>query len=169
MLRLSEGEKTVPQIFFNERHVVGGNAGLEELLSSGRLQELIEYVRDTPPPTSTSTEGASGSGGVPTLPSSSAREDGNGYLVRDPIRCEADEYNELAQRMHQELVGTKWHMLRPHEKVMVGSEAVDWLVKNSIAPTREAAVHIGQRMVAKHFFHHVYREHNFEDGFLFFR
>lgn len=38
---LSQGAKTVPQIFLNERHLPGGNSNLQELQANGKLDDVL--------------------------------------------------------------------------------------------------------------------------------
>jgi hypothetical protein len=69
-------------------------------------------------------------------------------------------------------VPVKTHIFRflLYKRTFVGNEAVDFLVNSSWAPTRRDAVALGRRL-AKEFnlFHHVKRNHDFKDDFLFYR
>jgi potassium-dependent mechanosensitive channel len=60
------------------------------------------------------------------------------------------------------------HLLRSYPKCFVGSEAVDWLVRNE-GLTRDEATHVGKLLVDRGEVHHVLDEHTFRDGRLFFR
>lgn len=51
----------------------------------------------------------------------------------------------------------------------VASELVDWLMLSGEAEDRKQATTLGQLMVDADYIHHVVDEHNFEDGYLFFR
>ena len=53
--------------------------------------------------------------------------------------------------------------------VFLGSEAVDWMVNNEFANTREEAVLLGQEMLQNDVFHHVAYDHTFKDEYLFYR
>jgi hypothetical protein len=60
--------------------------------------------------------------------------------------------------------------LRTYENTFVGKEAVDYMVESKMAPTREDAVFIGQRLMKElHLFHHVCFDHTFKDAYLFYR
>lgn len=54
------------------------------------------------------------------------------------------------------------------EKCFIGSEAVTWLQLYLKVP-REAAISAGQKMLEADVFHHVCREHDFEDAYFFYR
>ena len=78
---------------------------------------------------------------------------------------------DIAARMREkdgiEIKARHYH-LKLYKRCFVGSEAVDWLVKN-LNISRTKAVAIGKRLVDKKVIHHVSDEHSFEDGFLFYR
>jgi potassium-dependent mechanosensitive channel len=60
------------------------------------------------------------------------------------------------------------HLVNIYPKCFVGSEAVEWLIKNQ-RTTREGAIQIGQLLVNRGIIHHVLDEHSFEDKNLFYR
>jgi potassium-dependent mechanosensitive channel len=60
------------------------------------------------------------------------------------------------------------YLVNIYPKCFVGSEAVDWLVRNQ-RTTKEGAVRIGQLLVNRGIIHHVLDEHSFEDKNLFYR
>nr|QZX63201.1 glutathione peroxidase isoform 2 [Halisarca dujardinii] len=66
-------------------------------------------------------------------------------------------------------IRTRTYHLRSYYACFVASELVDWLVNNTEAETRDDAVGIGQMLVRSDYIHHVVDEHDFEDGFFFFR
>lgn len=47
MRNFSGGRNTVPQVFFNSKHL-GGNDDLEKLDASGQLEKEVDVVRNTP-------------------------------------------------------------------------------------------------------------------------
>ena len=47
---LSDGAKTVPQIFLNSTHVPGGNSNLQELEASGKLDDVLRSALSAPSP-----------------------------------------------------------------------------------------------------------------------
>lgn len=77
----------------------------------------------------------------------------------------------LAERMRGRggvTIGDRRHRFRLYERCFVGSDAVDWLVRNE-GVTREHAVGIGQMLVERNLLHHVLDEHTFHDDTLFYR
>ena len=50
-----------------------------------------------------------------------------------------------------------------------GSELIDCLISCGEADNREEGVELGQLLLDTDYIHHVVDEHNFEDGYLFFR
>jgi hypothetical protein len=50
----------------------------------------------------------------------------------------------------------------------IGSEAVDWLMQKQSC-TREEAIQLGQLLIERGIIHHVYDEHPFRDGYVFYR
>uniref|UniRef100_A0A7S3A396 DEP domain-containing protein n=1 Tax=Rhodosorus marinus TaxID=101924 RepID=A0A7S3A396_9RHOD len=67
------------------------------------------------------------------------------------------------------VVKDRKHMLKTYKKCFVGSEAVDVLVREDIVSNRKDAVAVGQLMLDQGIFHHVLREHQFEDAKLFYQ
>jgi len=63
--------------------------------------------------------------------------------------------------------------LRPnkitYKNSMIGSEVVDWMVKERIAPNRRVAVAYGRELIRKAEVVHVARGHDFKDEDLFYR
>lgn len=66
-------------------------------------------------------------------------------------------------------VSDKTYNFRTYKSVFVGSEAVDWMINNEFANTREEAIHLGQEMLQNDVFHHVTYDHTFKDAYLFYR
>ncbi|CAD6634162.1 BAG_1a_G0030510.mRNA.1.CDS.1 [Saccharomyces cerevisiae] len=67
------------------------------------------------------------------------------------------------------LVNRKWHW-KKHEKCFVGSEMVNWLIRNfSDIDTREDAIKYGQKVMKEGLFVHVLNKHNFLDGHYFYQ
>ena len=61
----------------------------------------------------------------------------------------------------------RWR-LKSFPKCFIGSEAVTWLAER-LTGTREKAVDLGQRFFNAGAFHHVCRDHEFEDEYFFYR
>ncbi|CAI4034536.1 hypothetical protein SMKI_10G3290 [Saccharomyces mikatae IFO 1815] len=67
------------------------------------------------------------------------------------------------------LVNRKWHW-KKHDKCFVGSEMVNWLIRNfSDIDTREDAIKYGQKIMKEGLFVHVLNRHNFLDGHYFYQ
>lgn len=63
----------------------------------------------------------------------------------------------------------RWH-LRYYEKVFIGSECVDWLIRSfADINTREEAVVYGEHLLEKGVIEHVNKKHRFLDGHYFYR
>ena len=76
-----------------------------------------------------------------------------------------------AQRFKKEVEvkECRW-CLRVYSGVFVGREAVTFLVDSGLAKSRAEAVQIGQKMAtALNLFEHVAQDHEFQDGYLFYR
>ena len=81
------------------------------------------------------------------------------------------ELDALAERMRGVggvAVADRRHLLRLHRACFVGSEAVDWLMKEGDR-TREEGVAVGRLLAERGLLHHVLDEHGFRDGHFFFR
>lgn len=59
--------------------------------------------------------------------------------------------------------------LRTYRNCFVASQLVDWFIEAGLAEDRKSGVKLGQILVDTDYIHHVVDEHNFEDGYLFFR
>ncbi|KAJ3011603.1 vacuolar membrane-associated protein iml1, partial [Thoreauomyces humboldtii] len=63
----------------------------------------------------------------------------------------------------------RWHF-RLYESVLIGSEAVDWMVRNfADIDSREDAVDFGNHLLKEGFLEHANRKHKFLDGHYFYR
>jgi small-conductance mechanosensitive channel len=65
-------------------------------------------------------------------------------------------------------IADRRHLLNVYPRCLVGREAVDWLCAHE-GLTRQAAVELGQRLVARGALHHVLDEHPFRDGNFYYR
>lgn len=88
------------------------------------------------------------------------------------FECEKDEETlaELTEKFRKglEIKTRKW-MTKSYEKCFVGLEAVEFMVKEGIAKTKEEAIEIGQLLVASNIIKHVTGDHDFKDEKLFYR
>nr|MDJ0600358.1 pleckstrin/ G-protein interacting- domain protein [Crocosphaera sp.] len=60
------------------------------------------------------------------------------------------------------------HRLKQYPKCFIGSDLVDWMIKN-LSISSEQAVKIGQQLIDKKIIHHVHDQHDFENQYLFYR
>ena len=65
-------------------------------------------------------------------------------------------------------IKNRWYYARLYRKCFIGSQAIEWLMdKRNISP--EEALRLGQILLEAQVFHHVHDEHNFKNGYLFYR
>ena len=144
------GRYTVPQIFFNDKHV--GGADNLMALSASELQELIRYARENPPNDSTPDPALiSAASSDLSAPTSSACD--------SPIQCEIDKYYEL---IRQGRFGTtepqfpsRDHIrgIRTHRLSFTGRELTNWLINQHVMEIPEAeAIRIARDMMNRLFF-----------------
>ncbi len=134
------GKHTVPQIFFNEKHV----GGADELVSlqPDSFRSLVEHARDYPADERS-----------PLLCVSVRSPESNSL-----IHCEPDEYYQLMKRLHDADNGTepvfrpgdRVHGFRTHPLSFTGRELVAWLSDIRVLDTtRSKAVDIGNELVQR--------------------
>eukprot|EP00897_Mesotaenium_endlicherianum_P006562 jgi/Mesen1/5934/ME000301S05070 len=140
-------KSSAPQIFFNDEHI-GGNDSLQALNEAGRLDAKLKVVFETEPPPS-----------APAPPAPAALDDNAPALA-----SEKDEFSDLVARMRAAVgVKDRRHLLvREHKQVFTGADAAAFLQADQKIG-RPEAVQLGQKLMAKHFFHHVPGYHPFED------
>jgi hypothetical protein len=61
------------------------------------------------------------------------------------------------------------YLLKTYPQCFVAKEAVDYLVASGAAASRQDAVELGRALQSTFLFEHVTRDHQFSDGYLFFR
>ena len=71
-------------------------------------------------------------------------------------------------RTHLAIRNRSW-MKRVHRDCFIGSEAVDFLVTQGLADSREHAVAIGRAMMGKKMIRHVTDQQKFRDSYLYYR
>lgn len=130
-------KKTVPQIFFNSKHI-GGWSEMRNL-SQEYLDELIKDVTENEPP-----EDAPGS----FLKESTGSNDSEDSFE---FTCELDEYAFLKNELQESgIVKDLRNGLRTYNNSFMGKDAVDWLVKAKNLD-RSHAVEMCKQLVEKHF------------------
>jgi hypothetical protein len=89
----------------------------------------------------------------------------------DDPRLDAIEIDELVARMRAPGgldIATRSYLGRTYERCFVGHAAVDWMCA-SYALARAGATTLGQRLLDLRLVHHVLDEHEFVDGYFFYR
>jgi hypothetical protein len=134
-------------------------------LRSPALERVVAAFADGP---AAATADARGNGADPSpplpVPPLAADE-------HDPARWSEGRVAEVADRLRGAggvEIRDRRHLLSTHPRSFVGSEAVDWLVRE-LGLTRGEAVALGRRLVAAGAIHHVLDEHDFRDGAYFYR
>lgn len=86
-----------------------------------------------------------------------------------------DEHTDLdvseladALREHVEVTDRKYH-LRTYKACFVGSEACDWMVESGTASDYEQAELLGNVLIDAGVIHHVVKDHDFKNDYLFYR
>lgn len=122
------------------------------------------------------------------------RQDKHGPLTRQMTDSEfesdteyvSDSENELSDHDNQEglsqelqevlaefrgavEIKTLKHRLTKYNNVFVGSEAVRALIEKQIVESEEDALELGNELLDAGVFHHVEREHNFQNAYVFYR
>ncbi|KAL4338525.1 hypothetical protein S245_041291 [Arachis hypogaea] len=137
------GVSAVPQIFFNEK-MFGGLVALNSLRRSGdfdrRVAEMLaEKCPDEAP--------------APPV-----------YGV-DPINHDRKDelYDQIRFVRKKIVISDRWRRMKIVRDCFVGEELVDALVEY-LGCARSEAVVLGKQLARKHFIHHVFGEHDFEEG-----
>lgn len=88
-----------------------------------------------------------------------------------PERQQPSALTKLAIEFLQGVaIGTNYYRLKKYDDTFVGRDAVDFIVNNGFASSREDAVFLGQRLQKEfNLFHHVAWDHNLKDGNFFYR
>ncbi|KAJ7363529.1 hypothetical protein OS493_009684 [Desmophyllum pertusum] len=134
------GKNTVPQIFFNNRHI-GGFDDFDKLAES-ELQELIREVEENPAPAD-----------APQPPSPKSADSAKAGEEID-FTCELDEYAQLVNDFKGSglIKDRRKGFIHNYKNSFVGKEAVDWLV-SSKKVEREKAVEMCRQLVERNFGH----------------
>lgn len=82
-------------------------------------------------------------------------------------------WSVLAEKMRApggvEIKKRTFQIFRSYENAFVGSEAVDWLIKNGYAKSRDEAVVIGEKLITLDIIHHITYSHHFKDEPIYYR
>ena len=94
-----------------------------------------------------------------------------GNKLLDVAKLSLEEALSLAEKIQQENIleikNRRYHLKR-YPQCFIGSELVDYLVKNKGKTTGEA-IYIGQDLLEYGLIQHVCNEHTFKNDFLFYR
>lgn len=161
------GRVTVPQIFFNSKHI-GGFDDLRKLAQDGSLEDLLREVAETETPPDAPE---------PPPPNENSDSDSNDELLpsqraelEDPLECTPDELASLVREIQDSnLVKSHTYHLISYKHTIVGRDLVTWLIENKGITTRSEAVRVGQELYHGNFLHHVTFDHEFKDEKLFYR
>ncbi|KAI9090277.1 hypothetical protein DFS34DRAFT_585200 [Phlyctochytrium arcticum] len=96
-------------------------------------------------------------------------------LITSPLFTKTTPFTTIAQAMQAPpptgitFCDRRWHFVM-YERVFVGSECVDWMVRNfSDIDSREEAVEFGNALLQTGMLEHASRKHRFLDGHYFYR
>ncbi|XP_064382280.1 uncharacterized protein LOC135331148 [Halichondria panicea] len=164
------GRRSVPQIFFNAKHI-GGYDDMKKLHDEGKLEDLLKEVASTdvpadapaPPPEDIDSED-----NLELLPSQRDGANASECLTND---CTPDELAALVREMRDSsgLIRAHTYHLVTYKNCFIGKDFVTWLVEKKGLSSREEAVKFGLELQQKQFFHHVTFDHEFKDNSLFYR
>ncbi|XP_060777711.1 DEP domain-containing mTOR-interacting protein isoform X2 [Neoarius graeffei] len=92
-----------------------------------------------------------------------------------PLDSEAKVFMR-GQRIYEKLMNAENNLLKtreeegiPHERTLVASEFIDWLLQEGEMATREEAEQLGRRLLEHGIIQHVTNKHHFADGDLLFQ
>jgi hypothetical protein len=158
---------SVPQIFFNERHL-GGASDVEALDESGLLDAMYADMV------------AAGDPSDPRLakPDYPPKVDPALVVAEEEKFCIGGQlysYSELMELFLRPKVkggvdiDDRTYHLKKYPRCFVGEDFTTYLMKNFNVPNRADAIQAAKQLQVSRVFHHVVDEHGFEDKKLFYR
>ncbi|XP_067051078.1 uncharacterized protein [Acropora muricata] len=137
------GRNTVPQIFFNNKHI-GGFDDFDKLTES-ELQDLIREVEENPAPAD-----------APEPPAPKPDDDKDKYADDVEFSCELDEYAQLVKDFKDSGIirDRRKGLIHSYKNSFLGKEAVEWLM-TSKKVDREKAIEMCRQLVERNFGHGV--------------
>jgi pyruvate/2-oxoglutarate dehydrogenase complex dihydrolipoamide dehydrogenase (E3) component len=88
----------------------------------------------------------------------------------DPNDTDPDSIDQLVETLRHNLdIKDRTYRLTTYENCFVGSEACEWMVESGVAEDVHEAEVIGNLLLEADVFHHVLRDHNFKNDYLFYR
>jgi glutaredoxin 3 len=161
MLQLAD-RLTVPQIFFNARHI-GGSSDLHDLHKSGALRPMHEALLAEPDPADPRLA-------APDYPPEPVAEVAE--LEEAPLCVgeSCDTYSGVTSTLLAGLaIADRTHHLMTYRSCFVGVDAVSFLHQHYKLRSRAEAVQVGRQLRDAGLFDHVLSEHDFKDETLFYR
>ncbi|XP_065182359.1 uncharacterized protein LOC135813068 [Sycon ciliatum] len=157
MLDMTGGKTSVPQIFFNDKHL-GGFEALEAAISNESIDDFLQEVLENRAPDT-----------APKVPRQEREFDVLDDYTDFQFQCEQDEYALLVREIRKsDLIADRYYHLRLYKQCFVGRELVDWLCTTKEIE-RSEALEIGVKLISRKFGHHVCNDHDFKDGYFFYR
>lgn len=137
------GRNTVPQIFFNQKHI-GGFDDFDKLTET-ELQGLIREVEENPAPPDAPQ---------PPEPKPTGEGEGNAMDGEEiDFTCELDEYAQLVKDFKESgVIRDHRKGLKNYKNSFLGKEAVDWLMLFKKVD-REKAIEMCRQLVERNFGH----------------
>eukprot|EP00041_Stephanoeca_diplocostata_P015389 m.293432 g.293432 ORF g.293432 m.293432 type:complete len:508 (-) comp20019_c0_seq1:242-1765(-) len=161
MLKLAD-RLTVPQIFFNEKHV-GGATDFDYVLEEGWGDTEYKELIAAPDPTAPEIQ----------APTYEPKPQPKQTRRQEEIVCIGEKcltYNDMVHLLETEVdIQDRTYRASLYRKCFIGRDFVTFLVDKYQLKSREEAVQVGQSMVRLALFHHVLNEHDFKDEYLFYR
>lgn len=154
-MQMRTQKRTVPQIFFNAKHI-GGNEDLQNLIKDQKKwTQAVEELKTTPPGQDSPPE---------PDPSTAVKSTDSG-----DITCEPDEYAEFVKELRNSgIIKDHRSLLRTYKNSFTGRDFVDWLVKTKEVD-RQRGVEMGQALIDRHFGHQLKNQETFEDAEVYYR
>ncbi|MFW5967536.1 MAG: FAD-containing oxidoreductase [Persicimonas sp.] len=80
------------------------------------------------------------------------------------------DLEELVERLRENVeITDRTYRLKTYQDCFVGQEACQWMIEAGVAADRQQAELIGNLLLDAGVFHHVLRDHDFKDEYLFYR
>ncbi|XP_043226984.1 uncharacterized protein LOC122384072 isoform X1 [Amphibalanus amphitrite] len=148
-LRETTGKTSVPQIFFNSRHI-GGNSELQDLVDdASQWEQLVTLLEQT--------ELNPSDAGAPRIPKPEEAVTTSAPAAVLPVECEKDELSRLAIDLHDRSNLIMDHRVGLFTKIrdsFSGEAFVNWMIKEKESDEANA-LDMGQQLMDKHFIQNV--------------
>lgn len=150
---------TVPQIFFNEKHI-GGASELKALDESGKIEQLYADIEAQPAPTDPKMQRPD----YPPKPEVLASKRTEEAICIGEHDCV--DYVTLVTKLRTglDIQDRKVGLLSTCKRAFLGKQCVDFLIKEFGLRSRAEAMQVGESLMTSQIFHHVDRQRGFEDS-----